>query len=58
MELDNNVDDVDGPEMREMLKETRKYNYAYRFGTVEEISAAIVFLLSPASAFTTGTTLK
>ena len=44
--------------MREVLEESKKLNYAYRFGTVEEVSASIVFLLSPASSFTTGTTLR
>ena len=31
---------------------------AKRIGTVEEVSAAVCFLLSPASAFTTGETIK
>lgn len=45
--------------MRELISSTvKEHIYARRFGTVEEISAGIVFLLSPASAFTTGTTLK
>ena len=44
--------------MQAFLQESKKFNYAYRFGTEEEVAAGIIFLLSPASAFTTGTTLK
>eukprot|EP00012_Vannella_robusta_P004812 CAMPEP_0206192880 /NCGR_PEP_ID=MMETSP0166-20121206/6227_1 /ASSEMBLY_ACC=CAM_ASM_000260 /TAXON_ID=95228 /ORGANISM="Vannella robusta, Strain DIVA3 518/3/11/1/6" /LENGTH=139 /DNA_ID=CAMNT_0053609471 /DNA_START=419 /DNA_END=838 /DNA_ORIENTATION=- len=47
-----------GPEMKEFLQESKKHNYARRFGTVEEVAASIIFLLCPASSFTTGTTLR
>ncbi|KAH9107535.1 hypothetical protein LEN26_006617 [Aphanomyces euteiches] len=45
-----------GPEGYEMFKQHANLWPAKRMGTVEEVSAATIFLLSPAASFTTGTT--
>ncbi|KAF0691968.1 Aste57867_16874 [Aphanomyces stellatus] len=45
-----------GPDGYEMFVSHAKRWPAKRMGSVEEVSAAAVFLLSPASAYTTGTT--
>ena len=41
-----------------MILEAGKNNQAYRLGTEAEVAGAVCFLLSPASAYITGTTLK
>lgn len=41
-----------------MISDNKRNNYTYRLGTEEECSAAIVFLLSKASNFTTGVTIR
>jgi len=47
------------PEFRESLFEkAEKLNKAHRLGTEEEVSSAVLFLLSPAAMFITGETLK
>ena len=46
------------PEAGPMLKAMRKTVPLKRFGTEAETSAAIVFLLSPAASFISGTTLR
>ena len=46
------------PEAGDMLREMRKTVPLGRFGTEAETSAAIVFLLSPAASFISGTTLR
>jgi len=46
------------PEAGPMLKQMRKTVPLKRFGTEAETSAAIVFLLSPAANFISGTTLR
>lgn len=46
------------PEAGEMLREMRKTVPLGRFGTEAETSAAIVFLLSPAASFISGSTLR
>ncbi|MEP6824381.1 MAG: SDR family oxidoreductase [Ramlibacter sp.] len=46
------------PEAGEMLREMRKTVPLGRFGTEAETSAAIVFLLSPAASFISGTCLR
>jgi citronellol/citronellal dehydrogenase len=46
------------PELAPMLKEMRKTVPLQRFGTEAETSAAIVFLLSPAANFISGTVLR
>jgi len=43
---------------QQTVREASRHNYAQRMGTEAEIAAAIVFLLSPASMFTTGETLR
>ncbi|WHZ10727.1 MAG: SDR family oxidoreductase [Burkholderiaceae bacterium] len=46
------------PEAGPMLREMRKTVPLGRFGTEAEVSAAIVFLLSPAASFISGTVLR
>jgi citronellol/citronellal dehydrogenase len=46
------------PAMRETIRAFPETVPLKRFGTEAEVSAAIVFLLSPAAAFITGTTLR
>lgn len=46
------------PEMRDHLRGLKDFSPAGRIGTESEVSAAIVFLLSPAAAFISGTTLR
>jgi citronellol/citronellal dehydrogenase len=46
------------PEMREMIRGLRKSVPLQRLGTESEVSAAIVFLLSPAAAFISGSCLR
>ncbi len=47
------------PEIRvSLFEQAKKLNKAGRLGTEEEVSAAVLFLLSPAAAFITGETLK
>ncbi|WP_394757708.1 SDR family oxidoreductase [Rhodoferax sp.] len=46
------------PEMGPMLREMTQTIPLGRFGTEAEVSAAIVFLLSPAAAFISGSTLR
>jgi citronellol/citronellal dehydrogenase len=46
------------PAMRETIRSFPATVPLKRFGTEAEVSAAIVFLLSPAAAFITGTTLR
>jgi len=46
------------PEMRERIRALPKLVPLARFGTESEVSAAIVFLLSPASAFITGSCIR
>jgi citronellol/citronellal dehydrogenase len=46
------------PEMAPMLREMTKTVPLGRFGTEAETSAGIVFLLSPAAAFISGSTLR
>lgn len=41
-----------------MLERVAGHNYMHRMGTVEEVAAVIVFLLSPAASYMTGTTVK
>ena len=45
-------------EMRPMIREMAKTIPLGRFGTEAEASAGIVFLLSPAASFISGTTLR
>ena len=45
------------PEMKPLITGLPKSVPLNRFGTESEVSAAVIFLLSPASAFTTGQTL-
>lgn len=40
------------------LKEHVKHNYLYRIGTVEEVSSAVMFLLSDGASFITGASLR
>jgi citronellol/citronellal dehydrogenase len=44
--------------VKPMLRSLRHHTPLQRFGTEAEVSAAIVFLLSPAAAFISGTTLR
>jgi citronellol/citronellal dehydrogenase len=44
--------------MRESFKTLHEYVPVHRLGTEAEVSAAVVFLLSPAAAFTTGECLR
>ncbi len=46
------------PEMAPLIKRLADYTPARRLGTESEISAAIVFLLSPAAAFISGACLR
>jgi len=46
------------PEMGERIRALHKKVPAARLGTESEVSAAIVFLLSPAAAFISGTCLR
>jgi citronellol/citronellal dehydrogenase len=46
------------PAMRDTIRAFPGTVPLKRFGTEAEVSAAIVFLLSPAAAFITGTTLR
>jgi citronellol/citronellal dehydrogenase len=46
------------PAMRETIRSFPDTVPLKRFGTEAEVSAAIVFLLSPAASFITGTTLR
>jgi citronellol/citronellal dehydrogenase len=50
--------DTYSPEAQREILEFPKRIPAQRYGTVSEISAAIVFLLSPAAAFITGTCIR
>ena len=50
--------DTYSPEMRKRLFEYATRVPAQRFGTEAEVSAAIVYLLSPAAAYVTGTCLR
>lgn len=43
---------------REVAEAMAQHTQSYRLGTEAEVAAAILFLLSPAAAFITGTTLK
>jgi citronellol/citronellal dehydrogenase len=45
-------------EMRPMLREMAKTVPTGRFGTEAEVAAGIVYLLSPAAGFVTGSTLR
>ncbi|MDE2412050.1 MAG: SDR family oxidoreductase [Sphingomonadales bacterium] len=45
-------------EFQEILRNSPRSIPAQRFGTVSEVSAGVVFLLSPAAAFITGTSLR
>lgn len=47
-----------GPAVMEHLDQARQQIPLKRLGTESEVSAAVVFLLSPASAYTTGALLK
>ena len=47
-----------GPEMRPLIRRLKDHVPLRRLATEAEISAAIVFLLSPAAAFITGVTLQ
>jgi len=51
------LDEYD-PAAQERIRKRRKTVPLKRFGTEEEVSAAVLFLLSPAAAFITGTTLR
>jgi citronellol/citronellal dehydrogenase len=42
------------PEMKSHIQQLHQHTPLHRLGTESEISSAIVFLLSPASAFTSG----
>ena len=44
--------------MKPLLRNLRRYTPLQRLGTEAEVSAAIVFLLSPAAAFVSGETLR
>lgn len=46
------------PEVRRQLKRLRRAVPLQRLGTEAEVAAAVVFLLSPAAAFISGTTLR
>ncbi len=46
------------PEMREHIRSLKDFSPAGRIGTESEVAAAIVFLLSPAAGFISGTTLR
>jgi NAD(P)-dependent dehydrogenase (short-subunit alcohol dehydrogenase family) len=46
------------PMYKEFIMGYAKHNQTQRLGTEAEIASAIIFLLSPASAFTTGVTLR
>jgi citronellol/citronellal dehydrogenase len=46
------------PDVQQRTADDARLQPAARFGTESEVSAAIVFLLSPAAAFITGETLK
>jgi len=46
------------PAMQAVIAESAANNYTHRLGTEAECAAAILFLLSPASAFTTGACLN
>ena len=50
--------DTYDPEFKKFALAARKNNQTYRLGSEAEISAAILYLLSPAAAFTTGETLR
>jgi citronellol/citronellal dehydrogenase len=45
-------------EMKPMLRKLRRHTPLQRLGTESEVSAAVVFLLSPAAAFISGETLR
>ncbi|MGK5091379.1 SDR family oxidoreductase [Deltaproteobacteria bacterium TL4] len=47
-----------GPEFKPYVLSAGKNNQTNRLGTEAEVAAAIIFLLSPASSFITGETLK
>ena len=44
--------------IRKSLKLHSKHNYLYRMGTVQEVSDAVLFLLSDGASFITGTSLR
>ncbi len=44
--------------VKAMIHAAKSFNQTYRLGTAAEVSAAILFLLSPAAAFITGETLR
>ena len=44
--------------VKPMLRSLRRHTPLQRYGTEAEVSAAIVFLLSPAAAFISGDTLR
>jgi len=44
--------------MKPLLRQLRRYTPLQRLGTEAEVSAAVVFLLSPAAAFISGETLR
>ena len=50
--------DTYAPEVRKKLFEYTARVPAQRFGTEAEVSAAIVFLLSPAAAYITGSCIR
>lgn len=50
--------DTYAPEFQEFVKAARKNNQAFRLGTEGEVAGAIIFLLSPAAAYITGTNLR
>jgi citronellol/citronellal dehydrogenase len=43
---------------RAALRTAHTHNYAHRLATESEVAAAVVFLLSPASAYTSAATLR
>ena len=44
--------------VKAMIHAAKRFNQTHRLGTAAEVSAAILFLLSPAAAFITGETLR
>jgi len=52
------MDNYDPAFREEVFKQAAKVNKAFRLGTEAEVSAAVVFLLSPAAMFITGETMK
>lgn len=56
--IDSSGLDSYAPEFQDFVRSYGRHNQTYRLGTEAEVAAALVFLLSPAASYITGTTLR